>query len=185
MPVSERRSASLAMLIAVFVVALDQASKALVRDQLSRGDHRDLISGVRLVHIENDGVAFGRLGGSGLLVGLVVGAAVIGLLAYFARHRRTPLIWLPTGLLLGGALGNVLDRLAGGGVTDFIKLPHWPAFNVADIAVTAGVILLLVVIELDARRQKRAERGAGGDDEAADGEPAPRAPAGDGAAGRA
>ena len=182
---SEQRSVSLATLIAVLVVALDQVTKALVRDQIPRAEERDLILGARLVHVENDGVAFGRLGGSGVLVGLVVGAAVIGLLVYFARHRRTPLIWLPTGLLLGGALGNVLDRLSGGAVTDFIKLPHWPAFNVADIAVTTGVILLLVVIELDARRQKRAGEGAGGDGTPADAEPAHRARTGDGAAGRA
>jgi signal peptidase II len=179
--VSERRSVSLATLIAVSVVALDLVTKALVRDSLARGDERDLVLGAHLVHVENDGVAFGRLGGSPTLVALVVAVAVIGLLAYFVRHRSTPLIWLPTGLLLGGAFANVLDRLAGDGVTDYIKLPHWPAFNVADIAVTAGVILLVVVIELDARRQKRAAEQA--EDPGA--EPAPGAPTGDGAAGRA
>jgi signal peptidase II len=180
--VSEQRSVSLAALIAVMVVALDQATKAIVRDQIPRGDQRDLILGAHLVHIENDGVAFGRLGGSGVLVALVVAAAVIGVVVYFARHRTTPLIWLPTGLLLGGAAGNILDRLSGGAVTDFIKLPHWPAFNVADIAVTAGVILLLIVIELDARRQKRAGEAADG---GADGDTARHAAPGDGAAGRA
>ncbi len=123
-----------------------------------RGDDRDLALGVRLVHVQNDGVAFGQLSGSGLLVGFVVAAALIGLLAYFSRHRDTPFIWLPTGLLLGGALGNVIDRIRVGSVTDFVKLPHWPAFNVADVAVTAGVVLLLIVIELDARRAGRAAR---------------------------
>src|SRR3982751_1682435 len=146
---SEGRSVSLATLTAFAVIALDQASKALVRDQIPRGDERDLAFGAHLVHVENDGVAFGRLGGNGGLVALVVGAALLGLIVYFARHRRTPLIWLPTGLLLGGALGNILDRFGDGSVTDFVKLPHWPAFNVADIAVTAGVVLLLVVIELE------------------------------------
>ena len=56
-------------------------------------------------------------------------------------------MWLPTGLLVGGAAGNLIDRIRLGSVTDFIKLPHWPAFNVADIAVTVGVVTLLWVLE--------------------------------------
>ena len=56
-------------------------------------------------------------------------------------------MWLPTGLLVGGAAGNLIDRIRLGAVTDFIKLPHWPAFNVADIAVTVGVVTLLWVLE--------------------------------------
>ena len=148
-------SGSLAALTAVVVVAADQATKALVRSEIARGDERDLLLGARLVHVRNDGVAFGQLGGSAVLVGVVVTVALAGLLAYFAMHRDTPLIWLPTGLLLGGALGNLIDRLHAGAVTDFVKLPHWPAFNVADMAITAGVIALLVVIELDARRRER------------------------------
>jgi len=149
-------SGSLAALTAVFVVVTDQASKALVRTGIPRGEDRDLILGARLVHVRNDGVAFGQLGGSGALVGIVVAAALIGLLAYFALHRETPLIWLPTGLLLGGALGNLIDRLNVGAVTDFVKLPHWPAFNVADMAITVGVVALLLVVELHARRAGRA-----------------------------
>jgi len=171
---SEGRSVSLATLTAVAVIALDELSKALVRDELPHGEERDLAFGAHLVHVENDGVAFGRLGGNSGLVALVVGAALVGLIVYFARHRRTPLIWLPTGLLLGGALGNILDRIGDGSVTDFVKLPRWPAFNVADIAVTAGVVLLLVVIELQARREKASAEASG-----------PKGAEGDGAAGRA
>jgi signal peptidase II len=73
--------------------------------------------------------------------------ALAGLLAWFALHATRPLIWLPTGLLLGGALGNIVDRLRDGHVTDFVKLPAWPAFNVADMAITFGVIALLIVLE--------------------------------------
>ena len=62
-------------------------------------------------------------------------------------------------MLLGGALGNVIDRAARGAVTDYIKLPHWPAFNLADAAITVGVVVLLVVVERDARRARA--RGAG------------------------
>ena len=57
------------------------------------------------------------------------------------------MLWLPTGLLVGGAIGNLIDRLSHGSVTDFIKLPFWPAFNVADMAITFGVLALLYVLE--------------------------------------
>jgi len=57
--------------------------------------------------------------------------------------------------VIGGAVGNIIDRVRAGAVTDFIKLPHWPAFNLADAAITVGVISLVVLVEFDARRQRR------------------------------
>ena len=79
---------------------------------------------------------------------MVVAVALVALLVFFSRHRDRPLVWLPTGLLLGGALGqHDRPRRATGAVTDFIKLPPWPAFNVADIAITFGVLALLYVLE--------------------------------------
>ena len=80
-------------------------------------------------------------------IGLIVAMAV-----FFVLNAGRPLVWLPTGLLLGGALGNVFDRVRDGAVTDFLKLPHWPAFNVADMAITAGVVAL--VVSLDAGRDR-------------------------------
>jgi signal peptidase II len=81
-------------------------------------------------------------------VTLVVGLALIALIVYFALHATRPLIWLPTGMLIGGALGNILDRLRDGSVTDFIKLPlGWPPFNLADTSITLGVLLLIFTIE--------------------------------------
>ena len=71
----------------------------------------------------------------------------MALLAFFATHSRRPLVWLPTGLLLGGAAGNLIDRMRQGFVTDFIDLPLWPAFNVADTCITIGVLTLLYVLE--------------------------------------
>jgi signal peptidase II len=97
--------------------------------------------------VRNNGVAFNQLAGGGVLVTIVVGAALLALLAYFATHLDKPLVWLPTGMLLGGALGNIVDRARDGAVTDFIKLPAWPAFNVADMSITFGVFVLLYVIE--------------------------------------
>jgi signal peptidase II len=134
-------------LVAVVVIALDQGTKALVRANVELGESKALVPGLKLVHARNDGVAFNFLsGGSGLVV-VVIAVALVALLAYFATHHDKPLVWLPTGMLLGGALGNIIDRVRDGAVTDFIKLPAWPAFNVADMSITFGVLLLLYVIE--------------------------------------
>ena len=93
--------------------------------------------------------AFGFLGGGQAVVAIAVAAALVGLVVYFVFNSGRPLVWLPTGLLLGGALGNVFDRLRDGVVTDFLRLPHWPAFNVADMAITAGVIALVFSFDAD------------------------------------
>ena len=144
---ARRAWARVALLIAA-VLVLDQATKALVRSGLDLGERREVFPFLDLVFVHNDGIAFGFLGGGQALVVVAVGAALIGLIVYFALHTDRPWLWLPTGLLLGGALGNVLDRVRDGAVTDFLKVPHWPAFNVADVAITAGVVAL--VFSLDA-----------------------------------
>jgi signal peptidase II len=134
----------------VAVLAVDQLTKALVRSSLEVGERREVLPFLDLVRVNNDGIAFGFLGGGQALVVVAVAAALGGLVVFFALHADRPLIWLPTGLLLGGALGNVLDRVRDGAVTDFLKVPHWPAFNVADVAITVGVLAL--VLSLDASR---------------------------------
>jgi signal peptidase II len=136
-----------AALVLAAVLVTDQAVKALVTASLQRGAERDLVAGVKLVNTRNTGVAFGQLQDGGALVAVVIAAAIGALLVYFARHAGQPLVWLPTGMLLGGALGNVVDRVREGAVVDFLKLPYWPAFNVADASITVGVVILLVVIE--------------------------------------
>ena len=144
------------------VIVIDLLVKLVVRGALIPGESRDVVGGLlRLVHVENDGVAFGQFAGSPLLVGAFVAAALTALIAYFVTHLASDAIWLPTGLLLGGALANAADRLRGGDVTDFVKLPYWPAFNVADIAITGGVVLLVVVVDRDARAREREEQSDG------------------------
>ena len=128
-------------------LAADQVVKARVTASLERGEERALVAGIKLVNTRNSGVAFGQLQGGGAIVAIVIAIALCALLAYFARHAQRPLMWLPTGLLLGGALGNIADRIREGAVVDFVKLPYWPAFNVADAAITVGVIILLVVMD--------------------------------------
>ena len=167
-----RRGRVLALTVAtaLAVLAVDQLVKALVRGSVEIGERRDVLgSALRLVHVENDGVAFGRLSGSPVIVAAIVSVALVALVVYVGTHLDVPGIWLPTGMLLGGAIGNVVDRVARGSVTDYIKAPNWPAFNAADIAITLGVVLLLVVVERDARRRDRATRAA----EAGDGAPGP------------
>jgi signal peptidase II len=137
-----------AALVAAAVIAIDQLSKHAVRDGIVPGDEHKVLPGLALVDTRNHGVAFGFLPGDHLAVTLVIGVALLALLAYFARHATRPLIWLPTGMLIGGALGNIIDRLREGSVTDFIKLPlGWPPFNLADTSITLGVLILVLVIE--------------------------------------
>ena len=141
------RSAARAAVLALVVVAADQVTKALVRANLEFGDRDGVFPGVELVHVRNRGVAFGLFADGGLVLVVIGVVSVIALLAFFATHSRRPLVWLPTGLLLGGAAGNLIDRLRQGFVTDFVDLPLWPAFNVADTCITIGVLSLLYVLE--------------------------------------
>jgi signal peptidase II len=135
-------------MVLVVVVAGDQLSKRAVEHSIVPGEERRLFPGVQLVNTRNQGVAFGFLPGSHTGVTILIGLALVALVAYFARHSRERLIWLPTGMLIGGALGNVADRLRAGAVTDFIKLPlGWPPFNLADTSITLGILVLFLVVD--------------------------------------
>jgi signal peptidase II len=145
----------LALLTLALVLAADQLTKHLVNDSIVRGEERRFLPGVELVNTRNRGVAFGFLPGDHVVVTVLICVALALLLVYFARHSEQPWIWLPTGLLLGGALGNILDRVRAGSVTDFVKLPlGWPPFNIADAAITVGIFALFLVIE-NARREQQ------------------------------
>jgi signal peptidase II len=137
---------SRAALLLAGVVAADQIAKRLVRSNVAVGDSDSVFFGINIVHVKNKGVAFGALSGNPIVLVIVL-LALSGLVLWFALHSRRPYVWIPTGLLLGGAIGNILDRLRDGAVTDFIKLPLWPAFNIADMAITFGVLALLWVLE--------------------------------------
>jgi signal peptidase II len=145
--VTRRRAIGRTLAVAVAVVAADQISKAIVRGAVGRTERIDLFPGLDLVNTRNTGVAFGFFSGGGALVAILAVLALVALLAFFATHAERPLVWLPTGLLIGGAAGNLIDRAAEGSVTDFLDPPFWPAFNLADAAITIGVLTLLYVIE--------------------------------------
>jgi signal peptidase II len=144
-------------LVLVVVVVLDQVTKALVRGGIDVGEEDSVLPAVSLVHVRNTGVAFGAFSGGGLIVVALVAAALAALLYYFVTHLDKPLVWLPTGMLLGGSIGNIIDRVRDGAVTDFVKLPAWPAFNVADVSITFGVLVLLWVIEQQDRERRAAD----------------------------
>jgi signal peptidase II len=146
-------AAGKAALVAVATIAADQAVKALVRSTIERGDGVDLFLGIELVNVRNRGIAFGMFPGGGILLVLFAVVALIALLVFFVRHQDRPLVWLPTGLLIGGAAGNLIDRVREGSVTDFFDLSWFPAFNLADVAITFGVITLLYVLEYGAGRR--------------------------------
>jgi signal peptidase II len=143
--------------VLVMVVVLDQVTKALVRSGIRVGEEDSVLPGVSLVHVHNSGVAFGAFAGGGLIVVALVTVALAALLFYFVTHVQKRLIWLPTGMLLGGSVGNIVDRVRDGWVTDFVKLPAWPAFNVADVSITFGVLVLLWVIEQQDSDERRAD----------------------------
>lgn len=143
--------------VLALVVLADQVTKHAVQSGIVAGQVHTVIPGVQLVDVRNTGVAFSLFSGGGAIVLVITLLALAALVAYFAVRPGRRLLWLPTGLLLGGAIGNLIDRVREGAVTDFIKLPHWPAFNVADMAITFGVLALVWTIEVGGRRGRQAE----------------------------
>ncbi|EHN10460.1 Lipoprotein signal peptidase [Patulibacter medicamentivorans] len=147
--------------VGLVVLVLDQLTKRLAVQAVDRGHRETFLPLIDLVHVRNDGVAFSSFAGSPVIVALLVLGALGALTVWFLRNRTRPLAWLATGMLAGGALGNVLDRIVEGAVIDFLKPPNWPAFNLADMSIVLGMILLVVVVERDHRRtQGRGSAGA-------------------------
>ena len=144
------RAWALAGGLCAVVLAADQAIKARVEDRLFPGEQVDVLGPLKLTLAHNTGVAFGLAGGAG--VGLVlVTAAALALIGYlFARDPGRRGMWVAVGLLAGGALGNLVDRLVAGEVTDYIEVGSWPPFNLADIAITVGVVLMVLIYLRDA-----------------------------------
>jgi signal peptidase II len=129
------------------VITVDQVTKQLADSALRRGESVNVFLGLDITNTRNRGVAFGALDGSGVVVGVLIGLALVLLIVYFALNASRPLLWLPVGMLLGGALGNLADRVREGAVIDFIDPVAWPAFNIADAMIVVGVLALLYVVE--------------------------------------
>lgn len=135
-------------LIALLVIAADQLSKLWIRSNLPVGQSLFGAGLLEITHVRNTGAAFGLFQGQSFLLTIVALVGITGLLAcVLVIYRRFPLLdnrlgELALGLVLGGATGNLIDRLRFGYVTDFIDVGLWPAFNLADSAITLGAILL-------------------------------------------
>lgn len=167
---SRRPGYGRAALVAVVAVALDQITKALVRGGIAPGERVGLVLGVDLVRVANRGIAFGLLDDAGALVLVLAAVAFAALLAVFLRASDRAGIWLPIGLLAGGAIGNLIDRVRDGAVTDYVDIGPWPAFNLADVEITVGVVILVWIYAFGT------EPGAGAADgaEPARADPGPR-----------
>jgi signal peptidase II len=151
--VARSRGWALAFATVGVVVLVDQASKAAAVAHLQPGQHDNIFFGLELTNSRNRGVAFGALSGGGVVVVAAIALALFALIAYFAMNADRPLLWLPVGMLLGGAIGNLADRARVGAVIDFIDPMWWPAFNLADASIVLGVLVLLYAVE--APRRKR------------------------------
>lgn len=142
-----RVRADRAALTAIAVIVLDQLAKWLAFSATDSGDALNVIPGLTISQTRNTGIAFGFFSGRPWLVLGLMAAALAVLLWFYAGHRTRPVLWLATGLLMGGALGNAIDRIALGYVRDFVNLPNFPSFNLADAAITCGVIVLVLAAE--------------------------------------
>jgi signal peptidase II len=146
------------ILVAAAAILLDQVAKAFVVAYVEPGRSITLIPHVlSLTHSTNSGAAFGLFKGSGQIVFLAALVVVVLTFAWFFAFRKKQSVWsfVGLGLIIGGALGNLIDRVARHNhqVVDFFDLGWWPVFNVADIAIVAGVIIVVVVTALELWRE--------------------------------
>lgn len=129
----------------------DQLTKSIVSGSLALGDAVEILGPLSIHHVRNTGIAFGLFAGATTAVIVLTTLAIGALTLFFARSgRRHPLLPVAVGLVLGGSLSNLADRLRLGHVTDFLDLDYWPAFNLADTFIVVGVgLLFLSVVAAD------------------------------------
>lgn len=136
------RAWRLAGALCLLVLVLDQVAKAVVEANLVAGEHLTVLGPLDLTLAHNEGVAFGLASGGGALLIALTFVALLFVGVLFARNPTRPGMWVAVGLLAGGALGNLVDRVRVGHVTDYVDLLSWPPFNLADVAITFGVVVL-------------------------------------------
>lgn len=131
------------LVIAGTAIVADQLTKAIVSAQLPIGDTAVSIGPFSIHHVQNTGIAFGLFADSTSAVIALTAVAVGAMLVFFARTaQRHPLVPIALGLVIGGSVANLLDRVRLGHVTDFLDFAYWPAFNLADTFIVVGVALL-------------------------------------------
>jgi signal peptidase II len=141
--------------IGLAAVAADQLTKHIVTGHLALDDGIHVIGPFWIHHVQNSGIAFGLFASATSVVIVLTGIAVAWLLVFFARSgARHPVLPVALGLVIGGSVSNLVDRVRLGYVTDFIDLRYWPAFNLADTFIVVGVVILLTTL-LAAERMPR------------------------------
>ena len=146
-PPRRRRSHRRFIALAALIIVFDQITKVILRETLELGDKEWLAEFFAFSHVANDGGAFGIFGGQNtvLAVSAVVAIGVVAIYYFFPPMDHW-LIRSGLALILGGAVGNLLDRIYQGHVTDFIDFIHFPAFNVADAAINVGVAAIVIAL---------------------------------------
>jgi signal peptidase II len=149
--IAGRDAIVLAVVVAVATVILDQITKAAVVGGMGIGERSPVFGTfLRLTHIRNSGAVFGMMRGAGTYFTFFsIVAAVVLLVVLVVARRASTLVRVSLGMVLGGAVGNLIDRLRYGAVVDFLDVGisesiRWPCFNVADSAITVGVLLLII-----------------------------------------
>ncbi len=152
-------------LLAVGAAAIvaDQLTKQVIGRTLDVGDSVDIVGPFSIHHVENSGIAFGLFSSRTTVVIAVTALAVGWMVWFFARSgRRHPVLPVALGLVLGGSVANLIDRVRLGRVTDFLDLEAWPAFNLADTFIVVGVAVLFGALVL-ADRPRRPHGPRNGD----------------------
>jgi signal peptidase II len=150
-------------LVAGAAVLADQLTKQVVGRTLALGDKVDILGPFSIHHVQNSGIAFGLFGSRTPLVIGVTAIAVGAMLVFFGRSgRRHPVLPVALGLVVGGSIANLIDRVRLGHVTDFLDLVAWPAFNLADTFIVVGVAILFGTLVLR-DRSYRMHGARGGD----------------------
>ena len=147
--------AALALVVFAAVVA-DQATKQLVASTLPLGEQTAELGPFSIHHVQNSGIAFGLFPTATTIVIAVTAFAVGWMVVFFARSgARHPVLPVALGLVIGGSVSNLVDRIRLGHVTDFLDLTFWPAFNLADTFIVVGVVVLLGALVASDREPRR------------------------------
>ena len=145
--------------IAVTALLADQLTKQLVSSTLALYDEVHVVGPFSIHHVENSGIAFGLFSSATAVVTALTALAVGWMLVFFARSgARHPILPTALGLLIGGSVSNLIDRIRLGRVTDFLDFRYWPAFNLADSFIVLGVALLLLAMASTDREPRRGRR---------------------------
>jgi signal peptidase II len=141
--------------VVLAAIAADQLTKHIVSSKLALDEEVDVVGPFSIHHVQNSGIAFGLFASATAIVILLTGIAIAWMLVFFARSgARHPVLPVALGLVIGGSVSNLVDRVRLGHVTDFLDLRWWPAFNLADSFIVVGVAILLAVLVLADRAHR-------------------------------